>query len=90
MTRIQFPVGAGNFSLHHRVQNGSVVHPAYPMGARGSFFWKYIDWGANLTTHMHLVIRIRMRGVIPLLPVYVFIVWCLLKQWIRLYCVVLS
>jgi hypothetical protein len=36
---IRFPVGAGNFSLHHRcVQTGSGVHPAsYPMGTRGSF-----------------------------------------------------
>jgi hypothetical protein len=33
-----FPAGAGNFSLHHRVQNGSGAHPAsYPMGTRGSF-----------------------------------------------------
>jgi hypothetical protein len=29
---------AGNFSLHHRVQNGSGAHPAsYPMGTRGFF-----------------------------------------------------
>jgi len=35
---VQFPVGAGNFSLHHCVQNGSGAHPAsYPMGTRGSF-----------------------------------------------------
>jgi hypothetical protein len=28
----------GNFSLHHRVQNGSEAHPAsYPMGTRVSF-----------------------------------------------------
>jgi hypothetical protein len=28
----------GNFSLHHRVQNGSGAHPAsYPMGTKGSF-----------------------------------------------------
>jgi hypothetical protein len=34
----QFPVGTGNFSLHHRVQNGSGVHPAsYLMGIRGIF-----------------------------------------------------
>jgi hypothetical protein len=33
-----FPAGAGNFSLHHRVQNGSGAHLAsYPMGTRGSF-----------------------------------------------------
>jgi hypothetical protein len=36
--RVRFPAGAGNFSLHHRVQNGSGVHPdSYPMGTMGSF-----------------------------------------------------
>jgi len=35
---LRFPAGAGNFSLHHRIQNGSGAHPAsYPMGTRGSF-----------------------------------------------------
>jgi hypothetical protein len=39
-SRVRFPVGAGNFSLHHRVKNGSGAHPAsYPMGTRGSFLW---------------------------------------------------
>jgi hypothetical protein len=33
-----FPVGAENFSLSHRIQNGSGAHSAsYPMGTRGSF-----------------------------------------------------
>jgi hypothetical protein len=37
-SRIRFPAGAGNFSLHHRVQNGSGVHPtSYPMDTGGSF-----------------------------------------------------
>jgi hypothetical protein len=37
-SRARFPAGAGNFSLHHRVQNGSAAHPAsYPMGIRDSF-----------------------------------------------------
>jgi hypothetical protein len=37
-SRVRFPAGVGNFSLHHRVQNGSGAHPAsYPMGTRGSF-----------------------------------------------------
>jgi hypothetical protein len=32
-SRVRCPAGAGNFSLHHRVQNGSGTHPApYPMG----------------------------------------------------------
>jgi hypothetical protein len=36
-SRVQFPVKAGDFSLHHRVQNGSGAYPAYQMGTRGSF-----------------------------------------------------
>jgi hypothetical protein len=37
-SRDRFRAGAGNFSLHHRVQNGSGAHPAsYPMGKRSSF-----------------------------------------------------
>jgi hypothetical protein len=37
-SRVRFPAGAGNFSRHHRVQNGSGTHKAsYPMGTRGSF-----------------------------------------------------
>jgi hypothetical protein len=36
--RVQFQAEAGNFSLNHRVQNGSGAHPAsYPVGTRGSF-----------------------------------------------------
>jgi hypothetical protein len=35
---VRFPAEAGKFSLHHRVKNGSGVHPAsHPMGTRGSF-----------------------------------------------------
>jgi hypothetical protein len=37
-SKFRFPAGAGNFSLHHRVQYGSAAHPAsYPMDNRGSF-----------------------------------------------------
>jgi hypothetical protein len=37
-SRVRFPAGAGNFSLQHRVQNGSGAHPAsYPVGTRCSF-----------------------------------------------------
>jgi hypothetical protein len=36
-SRVRFPAGAGNISLHHRVQTGSGDHPAsYPMGTKGS------------------------------------------------------
>jgi hypothetical protein len=34
-SRVPFPAEAGDFSLHHRVQNGSGAHLAsYPMGTR--------------------------------------------------------
>jgi hypothetical protein len=37
-SRVRFPTGGGNFSLDHRVQNGSGANPAsYPMGNRVSF-----------------------------------------------------
>jgi hypothetical protein len=37
-SRVRILAEDGNFSLHHRVQNGSGAHPAsYPMGTRGSF-----------------------------------------------------
>jgi hypothetical protein len=37
-SRVQFLAGAGNFSLHHHVQNGSGAHPtSYTMGNKGSF-----------------------------------------------------
>jgi hypothetical protein len=37
-SRVLFSTGAGNFSLHHRVQTGSEAHPAsHPIGTRGSF-----------------------------------------------------
>jgi hypothetical protein len=36
--RVRFPVGTGNFSLHHGLQNVSGAPQAsYPMGTRGSF-----------------------------------------------------
>jgi hypothetical protein len=41
-SRVRFPERAGNFSLHHRVQNGSGAHPAsYPMGTRDSLGVKW-------------------------------------------------
>jgi hypothetical protein len=67
-SRVRFLAGAGSFSLHHRVQNGSRTHPAsHPMGARDSFpGGKAAEM--KLTTHLHLVPRSRMRGAIPPLP----------------------
>jgi hypothetical protein len=36
-SRVRFSAGAGKFSLHHRVQNGSGAQPdSYPISTRGS------------------------------------------------------
>jgi len=44
----------------------------------------------KLTTHLHLAKRLRMHGVIPPLPQYIFMVWYLTKQCICLHVMVLS
>jgi hypothetical protein len=68
---VQFPAVAENISRHHSVQIGSGTHPAfYPMGARGSFPGDKSSGGVQLTTHLHLVPRSRMRGAIPPLAQY--------------------
>jgi hypothetical protein len=68
-SRVRFPAGAGNFSLHHRVQNGSGAHPAsYPMGTSVSFSGGKAAraWSWPLTS---ISCRgQRMSGAIPPLP----------------------
>jgi hypothetical protein len=34
----------------------------------------------KLTTQFHIVLRLRMHGVIPPLPQYIFITWCSVKH----------
>jgi len=34
----------------------------------------------KLTTHLHLVPRLRMCGAIPLLPQCIFMAWCLISN----------
>jgi hypothetical protein len=44
-SRVRLPVGVRNFSLHHRVQNGSGAHPAsYLMSTWGSFPEGKVAW----------------------------------------------
>jgi hypothetical protein len=80
-SRVRFPAGAGNFSLHHRVQNGSGAHPAsYPMGTRGSFFGGKAAGAWNWPLTSIYCRGQRMRGAIPPLPQYAFMAWCLVKK----------
>jgi hypothetical protein len=38
LSEVRLPAGAGNFSLHHRVQTGCGAHrTSYPLGTRGYF-----------------------------------------------------
>jgi hypothetical protein len=80
-SRVRFPAGAGNFSLHRRVQNGSEAHPAsYPVGTRGSFPGGKAAgaWSWPLTS---IWCRgQRMSGAIHPLPQYAFMAWCLVKH----------
>jgi hypothetical protein len=55
---VRFPTGARNFSLHHRVHNGSGAHPgSYLMGTRGSFPGGKAAGRVKMTTRLHLVSR---------------------------------
>jgi hypothetical protein len=57
-SRVRFPAGAGIFSLHHRVQNGSGAHPAsYPMGTRGGLSLGVKRAGREADHSPHLVPR---------------------------------
>jgi hypothetical protein len=72
---VRFPTGAGNFSLHHLVQNSSGATQPPIEWVRGAVYL-----GVKLTTHLHLVPRSRIRGAIPPLPQYVFMAWWLVKH----------
>jgi hypothetical protein len=77
--------GLGSFFLHHRVHTGSGAHPAsYPIGTR-AISLRVKRRGVKLTTHLHLVLRSRMRGAIPPLPQYAFMEWCSVKAQGQLY-----
>jgi hypothetical protein len=77
---VRFSAGTGNFSLHHRVQNGSGAHPpSYPMGT-GGFFPRDKATGAWNWPITCIWCRDQsMRGAIPPLPQYAFMAWCLVK-----------
>jgi hypothetical protein len=85
-SRVRFLAGAGNFSLHHRVQNVSGAHPAsYPGGTTGSF-----PGGKTAGTWRWPLTSIycrgqRMSGAIPPLPQHAFIAWCSVETQGKLY-----
>jgi hypothetical protein len=71
-SRVPFPAGAGNFSLHHRVQNGSGSHPAsYPMRTRGSFPGGEADHSPPSSA------EVKNAWSYTSTTQYVFMAWCL-------------
>jgi hypothetical protein len=71
----------GNFSLRHRVQTGSGAPPSLLLkGSGGALTGGRSAGGVKLTTHLHLVPRLRIHAVIPPSPQYVFMAWCLVKH----------
>jgi hypothetical protein len=68
---VRLPTGSREFSLHQNVQTDSRAHEAFHLkGIERLFSRRGIGRGVKVTTHLHLVPRLRMSGVIPLLLVY--------------------
>jgi hypothetical protein len=78
-SRVRFPAWAGNFSLHHRVQNGSGAHSAsYTMGTRRSFPGvKRLVREADHSPPSSA--EIKNEWSYTSTPQYVFMAWCLIK-----------
>jgi hypothetical protein len=79
-SRVRFPAGAGNFSLHHRIQNGSGAHPASnPMGNGGSF--PGVKWLGREADHSPPSRDVVKECVELYLHFrYAFMAWCLVKH----------
>jgi hypothetical protein len=79
-SRVRFPSGAGNFSLHNRVQNVSGAHPAsYPMGTGGSFLGVKRP-GREADHSPPYSAEVKNAWSYTLTPQYVFMAWCLVKH----------
>jgi hypothetical protein len=57
------------------MQTDSRAHPAFfAVGFKFLSWWKR-SWGVTFTTHFHLVLMLRMSGVVSLLSQYAFMPW---------------
>jgi hypothetical protein len=63
-SRVRFPAGAGNFSLH-RVQNGSGAHPASYQRVPGALSLRVERPGREADHSPPCSAKVRMRGAIP-------------------------
>jgi len=67
-------------------KTGSGAHTSsYPIGTEGSFPGGKAIGGVNVTTHLHIVTRSRIHGVVPRLPQYTFMARCSVEAQGQLY-----
>jgi hypothetical protein len=82
MTWVRFSPGAGYFFFFpHHVQTGSG-----PTQSPVQWILEYISlvvkWPEREADNSPpYIAKVRMHGAIPPLPQYVFMSWCLVKQW---------
>jgi len=62
-----------DFSLLENVKTGSVAHPPSYSMVPGFFPDSKTDVACKLTTHLHIVPRLRMSGTLPQLPLHAFL-----------------
>jgi hypothetical protein len=80
MIGVRVPEGAGNFSLHHSVQNGSVAHPtSYSMGTRALSLGvkrpeREADHSPPSSTEVKECVELYLHSL------YAFMAWCLVKH----------
>lgn len=64
---------------HHHSQISPVAHPtSYSTGPGGSFLDSSVSWDMKVTTHLHILPKLRMHGATHSLP-HVFMVLCFLN-----------
>ena len=74
-SEVWIPAVAADFPRLQNVQTNYVRHPAsYSMG-NGVFSQGYSSRGMKLTTHLHLLLWLRMSGAIPLPLPYASTAW---------------
>jgi hypothetical protein len=74
-SRVWFLAGAGKFSLHHHIQNGSGAHPgSYPMGTSCSFPECKADHSPPSSAEVKECVELTFTSQ------YAFMAWYLLKE----------
>jgi len=73
-TRARIPAGSRNFSLLHNAQTGCGAHSAFYSAGVVVLSWRQRGVAMRLITHLHLMARLRISGVTPLL-LQAFMAW---------------